>query len=399
MASLKLLRKRNRYRLTWRDINGKLKIRIFPADEKEKAKAACREAEMEEAKRRMHGTQEGTSVSDILLSDYAERWLGRTRLRVQEGDLAEASYNLYAAHWRLRLQPHLGSIPLRQITRKQVVELLMQFRDPKHPERIRSKSTVRGAYVVLHTMLNHAVNVDQILDENPAIWPKGIADIKLTHSSKEVAQRIQTKILLPAQLSAFETACRQVLPEHAAMLLVMARCGLRLGEALGLWWADVDEMARTLRLQRAWCRGKVQPLKNHLAATIDLSLEAMAVLKAHRAVHRQRAMALGLPDSPWIFLGPRGVPHCAGVIQRDFGLILRAAGINQKITPHGLRHTYATLLLGLGVPIQYVRKQMRHHSITLTVDLYGSWEVPAKYDYVDQLDKHVSDTRQMQLIP
>lgn len=42
-------------------------------------------------------------------------------------------------------------------------------------------------------------------------------------------------------------------------------------------------------------------------------------------------------------------------------------------SPHDLRHTYATLLLMAHYAPTYVQKQLGHHSITMTVDIYGHW--------------------------
>ena len=41
--------------------------------------------------------------------------------------------------------------------------------------------------------------------------------------------------------------------------------------------------------------------------------------------------------------------------------------------PHDLRHTYATILLMAHISPAYVQKQLGHHSISMTVDIYGHW--------------------------
>ncbi len=55
---------------------------------------------------------------------------------------------------------------------------------------------------------------------------------------------------------------------------------------------------------------------------------------------------------------------------------MKRACISAKLrrrTPHDLRHTYATLLLMGHMSPAYVQKQLGHHSITMTVDIYGHW--------------------------
>jgi len=43
----------------------------------------------------------------------------------------------------------------------------------------------------------------------------------------------------------------------------------------------------------------------------------------------------------------------------------------RHITPHSLRHTFASLLIAQGESLAYVRDQLGHHSIRVTVDVYG----------------------------
>jgi integrase len=52
---------------------------------------------------------------------------------------------------------------------------------------------------------------------------------------------------------------------------------------------------------------------------------------------------------------------------------LVSAGISRNFTPHALRHTYASRLISAGVSPEFVRRQLGHASIVITLDLYGRW--------------------------
>jgi integrase len=72
------------------------------------------------------------------------------------------------------------------------------------------------------------------------------------------------------------------------------------------------------------------------------------------------------------------LPHYlfSGVTQRMVQGALRRACIAARLrvrSPHDLRHTYATLLLMDHYSPAYVQKQLGHHSISMTVDIYGHW--------------------------
>ena len=59
-------------------------------------------------------------------------------------------------------------------------------------------------------------------------------------------------------------------------------------------------------------------------------------------------------------------------IRKVFKRILNKAKL-REIRLHSLRHTYASLLLSQGASPVYVKEPMGHHSIFITVDIYGHW--------------------------
>jgi integrase len=65
--------------------------------------------------------------------------------------------------------------------------------------------------------------------------------------------------------------------------------------------------------------------------------------------------------------------------------LLRRAGVRHR-KPHTLRHTFASLLLQQGESLVYVRDQLGHHSIKMTVDIYGHLVPGANKAAVDRLD-------------
>lgn len=65
-----------------------------------------------------------------------------------------------------------------------------------------------------------------------------------------------------------------------------------------------------------------------------------------------------------------------GITQRMVQTAMRRACMTARLrtrSPHDLRHTYATILLMDHMSPAYVQKQLGHHSISMTVDIYGHW--------------------------
>ena len=77
-----------------------------------------------------------------------------------------------------------------------------------------------------------------------------------------------------------------------------------------------------------------------------------------------------------------------------YGRILTAAGL-RHLKFHGLRYTYAALMLGSGATLTYARNQMGHKSIQVTADVYGRFIPAGNRSTVDALD----DTMQPSATP
>jgi integrase len=89
---------------------------------------------------------------------------------------------------------------------------------------------------------------------------------------------------------------------------------------------------------------------------------------------------LVFPSPDGAILDPDNLYH------RYFQPVLTKAGL-RKIRLHDLRHTFGSLLLQNGATIVYVKEQMGHSSIQVTVDTYGHLIPGANVSYVDRLDE------------
>ena len=99
------------------------------------------------------------------------------------------------------------------------------------------------------------------------------------------------------------------------------------------------------------------------------------------------AILKGEDRAPWLFLGRDGEPMTPGAfwqnVWRSAPAPLQAA-LYRK--PHSLRHNYASLLIQNGERLAYIRDQLGHHSIKLTVDTYGHLVPGTNRAAVDRLD-------------
>ena len=100
----------------------------------------------------------------------------------------------------------------------------------------------------------------------------------------------------------------------------------------------------------------------------------IAELRAHRTRQLEERLAAGdeYHDHRLVFVRADGAPISPTSLFRRFATLARDAGLpDLRPRPfHGLRHTYATLALEAGVPLEIVSKRLGHASIAITADLY-----------------------------
>lgn len=156
-----------------------------------------------------------------------------------------------------------------------------------------------------------------------------------------------------------------------ALVAALALSGLRLSEALGLVWADVNFDAGVLRVRHQLSRGpnpRRIPLKTQ-AARRDVLLHpgAAAILKAHKAEAFQRGQAR--PDS-FAFSTASGRPYGHRNATRALASAAEMAGI-EGLTTHALRHGFVSWLIREGFDPVRVAAQVGHTSAAFTLTVYA----------------------------
>jgi integrase len=155
--------------------------------------------------------------------------------------------------------------------------------------------------------------------------------------------------------------------------------GMRRGEALGLRWQDVNwdrgtaHIVQSVRAGIAKGEAIIQPRTKTQSGsrTVRLTARTIAALRHHRSAQAEcRLAAVTWCDHDLIVCTSKGTPVNPANVRRSFDLIVKRAAL-PRITPHGLRHTHATMLLGQGVPAKVVSERLGHASIGVTLDTYS----------------------------
>jgi len=176
-------------------------------------------------------------------------------------------------------------------------------------------------------------------------------------------------------------------PRYYPFFLCALRTGMRLGELLALEWGDIDFRGGFIEVRRAYVRGQITTPKNGKTRRVDMSRQLAKTLNTLLLVRKKDALAQGRREvSEQVFVNEQGgIIHEANLRNRVFFKALAKAGL-RRIRIHDLRHTFASLLIQNGESLAYVKEQLGHHSIQITVDIYGHLVSGANRQAVDRLD-------------
>lgn len=148
-----------------------------------------------------------------------------------------------------------------------------------------------------------------------------------------------------------------------ALLELLYACGLRIGETLRLDLDDVSLRQRTVRVIGKGDRERLLPLGAPAAQALAEYLEAVRPAWLGRALARDpRAARRGGP----VFLSAQGRRLSRMSAWRGIRRAALVAGIRGHVTPHTLRHSFATHLLEGGADLRVVQELLGHASITTT---------------------------------
>ena len=140
-----------------------------------------------------------------------------------------------------------------------------------------------------------------------------------------------------------------------ALLELLYACGLRVAECCGLDLEDVDRRHGTVRVLGKGNRERMVPVGDEALAALDRYLEGRV------ASPGGRKGAAGP-----LFRNPRGQRLTTRSVHRIVGRRARAAGIARRVTPHTLRHTFATHLLGEGADLRLIQELLGHRRLSTT---------------------------------
>lgn len=214
-------------------------------------------------------------------------------------------------------------------------------------------TTVRRKLAALRTFYRYLQREGDVGD-NPFLMLKGPRKVK---TLPKVLSISDIQKFLDAPLKKFSegrTGEFSALRDTAVFEFLYST-GCRISEAISVRWGDVDFSRGTLIVT-----GKGS--KDRLVILGSKALAALLRLKDHLSATKS---ALALEDSH-VFLSDRFQKASARFIERRMKMYLRETGLPEDLSPHKLRHSFATHLLDAGADLRSVQEMLGHASLSTT---------------------------------
>jgi integrase/recombinase XerC len=213
---------------------------------------------------------------------------------------------------------------------------------------------------------------------------------KLTTSNPAKALRTpRTGRKLPSFLTAQQTVALVETPpsdepsgiRDRAMLETMYSAGLRVAELVGLNLSDWDQDANVLRVRGKGRKERIAPIGRHASAAL------------HQWIAVRQVAANAPPgDQDAVFLNRFGKRLTTRSVGRMLEKYVKANGLDSKISPHSMRHTFATHMLDGGADLRSVQELLGHKSLT-TTQIYTHVSTQRMRDTYDKAHPHAQSTR------
>jgi len=208
-----------------------------------------------------------------------------------------------------------------------------------------SAATVHRKAACLRSFYKH-LRRDELIGDDPT------AALTAPRRAKKLPQVLnysEVQKLLAAPRGSEPTALRD-----RALLEVMYGCGLRASETIGLELTDLD-------LHEGFLRARGKGSKERL---VPLGRQAIAAVNAY--LRGGRAKLVGDRHESKLFVNFRGGPLSRQGLYKIVQRHAREAGLGGRLSPHTLRHSFATHLLAGGCDLRAVQEMLGHADISTT---------------------------------
>ncbi len=286
------------------------------------------------------------SGGDTAFAVFTESWLTLKKLEWRHSQI-ETVNGMLDTH----ILPAFEDEQLSQITKKQILEFRLKLSQHKKQDGTGlSASRINHIMNCVRMILNDAA--DQFRFESPF---RNIKPLPLERPEIEPFNLDEVYRIITAAPEDFK-------PYFTLRFFT----GLRTGEIDGLRWKDIDFNNRTIHVEQALVRQRVEKVKTQSSRrAIQMTMAVYQALAAQEKLTRHR--------SDYVFCNSKGGPLAhKNVTRRVWYPLLEALKLKRR-APYQSRHTAATIWLASGESPEWIAKQLGHANTTMLFKVYSRY--------------------------
>lgn len=299
----------------------------------------------------------------MTVEDYIMNWL----TVYKKVELKPKSYDTLESTIRHQVLPHFKGVAFSLLTHDDIQKFINALDDKGC-----SYSIIRKAYLALNACCKFAVARHE-LPQNPCQMTKLPKKAEKNIKSIQVLTKEQIKLYCEHATERYGNGKCVYRLGYGLVLILFT--GLRLGEAAGLMWDDIDFQKRTLKVQRTLEYVKNRDgdeNSNHytlVEGTTKSKSSERTIPLNQTALNALLELKKANGGFAYVFSNAKGKPINPRNLNRAHDCILERAGI-PHIGIHALRHTFASQLFANKVDIKVISKLLGHSDVSVTYNIY-----------------------------
>lgn len=332
---------------------------------------------------RLRNSEDNTKAKQMRFGDIYAEWLEVYKRTVKESTLQKTT-----EIFRLHILPEVGHMYIDKISIKSAQAAVNTW----HDNLVNFKLVKRYASRVI----DYAIKTGRATSNpfNLVTYPIKVLSVEAAADAISFENFLERHDLVKL----LNEANKLDNPMWHTFFRLLAYTGIRKGEALALKWSDIDFKENTLTINKTLTLGLdnkliVQsPKTRESIRSLDVDIETMAILKDWRTSQNEILSGLGyfpLDKSQMIFTNLNNDPINLPTPGHRLNYLIKRAGV-KKITVHGLRHTYCSILFAAGVSIQDVQKRLGHRDIKTTMNIYNHFTEDKRKDVAEAFLNYMS---------